>query len=360
MSELVPLDAVPAIIQRERRELAELTTPLDMAQAERRAAAIAELTKRAGLSVPIQNEATFYRAEALERLAGLIDAGQANGQIAKPGERSNVRAADISPLPIPRQRVTEARALAETGARAEAEAEAAKTPDKPVSMNDILRRAKRRQRETKVRERNAEAEHEARTIGLHHELVVADVHTWRPLDVNAIVTDPPYIGDAIPLYAALRDFAVDVLPEGGALAVMTWQAIMPDVIRALEHPQLAYRWTICWRYGTQENTVDHARRIFDNWKPILVYHKGAMPVDATMINDEIVSDTSDKTAHAWGQSIPGFRRLVKATSTPGQTICDPFLGGGTTAIAALAEARNFAGADIAPEAVETTRARLSG
>lgn len=37
------------------------------------AAAISEMTKRAGLAVPIQNEATFLRAEALERLAVLVD-----------------------------------------------------------------------------------------------------------------------------------------------------------------------------------------------------------------------------------------------------------------------------------------------
>jgi hypothetical protein len=47
---------------------------------ERRAAAIAELTKRAGLAVPIQNAATFFRAEALERLAVFVDqAGSVRG-----------------------------------------------------------------------------------------------------------------------------------------------------------------------------------------------------------------------------------------------------------------------------------------
>jgi len=134
-----------ALIQRERSALAEIASPEVAADAERRAAAIAELTKRAGLAVPIQNEATFLRAEALERLAVLVDEGQARGEINvnhRPSKLSESRT-----LPVPRQRIAEGRALAQTGAIEEARQEAEKRPDQPVSMSDILKRAKRRQRE---------------------------------------------------------------------------------------------------------------------------------------------------------------------------------------------------------------------
>jgi site-specific DNA-methyltransferase (adenine-specific) len=43
---------------------------------------------------------------------------------------------------------------------------------------------------------------------------------------------------------------------------------------------------------------------------------------------------------------------------PGELVCDPFLGGGTTALAALSQGRNFVGADIDPSAIETAQGRL--
>jgi len=44
---------------------------------------------------------------------------------------------------------------------------------------------------------------------------------------------------------------------------------------------------------------------------------------------------------------------------PGQTILDPFCGGGTTGVVALAMDRCFIGIDIDPEAIETTRRRIA-
>jgi DNA modification methylase len=45
-------------------------------------------------------------------------------------------------------------------------------------------------------------------------------------------------------------------------------------------------------------------------------------------------------------------------SEPGELIIDPFLGSGTTAVAAVLEGRRFLGCDIDPGCVETTRRRL--
>lgn len=224
------------------------------------------------------------------------------------------------------------------------------------------KQAKRREREDELRARRAEQEAAAReaiaAADAPFELIVADLRDWRPQGVDSIITDPPYIGDSIPLYEDLREFAVDVLPEGGPLVVMTWQAILPQVVAALNHPDLAYRWTICWRYANIENTADQKRRVFDCWKPVLVYHKGGMAPDAPMVRDEIANSAPDKGFHEWGQSVEGFGRLVRSFSHPGDVVCDPFLGGGTTAVAALAQTRRFIGCDISPEAVEIANERI--
>jgi site-specific DNA-methyltransferase (adenine-specific) len=77
-----------------------------------------------------------------------------------------------------------------------------------------------------------------------------------------------------------------------------------------------------------------------------------------MFRDEIASTAPDKDFHEWGQSLDGFERLVASFSEPGEIVCDPFLGGGTTAVAALSQARRFAGCDVDEMAIETTRLRL--
>lgn len=358
--ELVLLDAVPALINRERAAIAEITEPLAMADAERRAAAIADLTKRAGLAVPIQNEATFLRAECLERLAEIVDQAQQRGEINSRGANQHVR--DSDKLPVPRQRLAEGRSLARTGAIHKARVEAEKKPDKPVSMDAILKQAKRSEREGKLREQRQAATKEAQKTERHHAIITADVHDWRPVGVNAIVTDPPYITtDAVELYAALADFAIAVLPDHGALAAMCWQPILPQVMAAMTRPELTFRWLIAWQFddGYNARTFDMKRRVHDGWKPVLVYHKNGWTEDTPSIYDTIRSPGRILDDHVWQQSHEGVAKLVDYLSRPGELVCDPFCGSGTTAIAALGSDRDFIGADINAAHVEAAIERLA-
>lgn len=52
--------------------------------------------------------------------------------------------------------------------------------------------------------------------------------------------------------------------------------------------------------------------------------------------------------------------LVELVSLPGELICDPFAGGGTTGIAALQLGRRFIGWEVKPEYAEIARRRLAG
>src|SRR5205814_2114548 len=66
---------------------------------------------------------------------------------------------------------------------------------------------------------------------------------------------------------------------------------------------------------------------------------------------------NDKRFHAWGQSESGMGQLVDRLTLPGQLVCDPFLGGGTTAVACLRLGRRFVGCDINAEALKMARLR---
>jgi len=78
------------------------------------------------------------------------------------------------------------------------------------------------------------------------------------------------------------------------------------------------------------------------------------------ISDLVQSASTDgaKPYHAWGQDEAGFAQLVERFTYKGQTILDPFVGGGTTAVVAVQLERCVIGSDIDPAHVETTARRL--
>ena len=51
--------------------------------------------------------------------------------------------------------------------------------------------------------------------------------------------------------------------------------------------------------------------------------------------------------------------FIKLFTQPGDLVLDPFLGSGTTAVAALQLGRNFVGIELMPENVATANARIS-
>ena len=59
-----------------------------------------------------------------------------------------------------------------------------------------------------------------------------------------------------------------------------------------------------------------------------------------------------------GKPLGLMRAIVRDYSRPGDLICDPFVGSGTTAVAALSEGRRFVGSEQKPEHYEIARRRL--
>ena len=51
--------------------------------------------------------------------------------------------------------------------------------------------------------------------------------------------------------------------------------------------------------------------------------------------------------------------IIERMTKPGEVICDPFVGGGATAVAAVALGRYFVGADAEDVEVGETKRRLS-
>lgn len=171
--------------------------------------------------------------------------------------------------------------------------------------------------------------------------------------IDLVLTDPPYAGEFLPLWSDLGAFAARVLKSGGALAAMSGQAYLPEVFRRLgDH--LPYRWTAAYLLTAGSHPFVPFRQVTVGWKPIVIYGGGPHIYDVVK-----GSSGADKTHHDWGQSESGMVSLIRLMADPGQLVCDPFAGGGTTAVAALAHGCSFIGAEIDPETHGRAVARIA-
>ncbi|MCH8745785.1 MAG: site-specific DNA-methyltransferase, partial [Chloroflexi bacterium] len=100
------------------------------------------------------------------------------------------------------------------------------------------------------------------------------------------------------------------------------------------------------------------RNVRNGWKPLLWYVKGDYNGGVVYDVFQTPPDAEDKKDHHWGQSQGAFDEIIERFTFPGDTIADPFVGGGTTGIAALKQHRKFIGIDCDEEAIKTTRERL--
>jgi hypothetical protein len=170
------------------------------------------------------------------------------------------------------------------------------------------------------------------------------------IDPDAIITDPPYPKEFLPVFSELAEAARDV----PLVAVMCGQTYLPEVLRRLrEH--LSYRWTIAYLTPGGQSVQQFPVKVNCFWKPVLLFGEALDwigDVAKSKVND------NDKRFHDWGQSESGMADLVERLTKPGQLICDPFLGGGSTAVVSLALGRRFIGCDIDEECVTKTRMRV--
>lgn len=179
--------------------------------------------------------------------------------------------------------------------------------------------------------------------------------------VDAIITDPPYPAEYIPLFADLGKLAARILAPHGVLVAMTGQSWLGRYIAELD-AHLTYRWTAAY-IAQGARTRMHAAKVGTGWKPLLIYRRhdaAGVPFLMDDLFDAAVGtrDGTDKPFHHWGQSEAGIAEQVQRFSEPGQLVIDPFLGGGTTAIVCRDLGRRFIGCDIDAAHVATSRERV--
>ena len=182
--------------------------------------------------------------------------------------------------------------------------------------------------------------------------------------IDLIFTDPLYHREYLPLFVNLAEVADRVLKDGGSLVTYIGQYALPEALDYLRQPKtrLRYRHLFCInlegpQFGRLGNPI-----VLVKWKPLLWFVKGEqpqLPFNDDFIEDMIESKKPDKSLNKFTQSTVEAEYIISKLTIEDMQILDPFLGGGTTAIAAAKLNRRFTGIDVSAEAIEYVRANLS-
>jgi DNA modification methylase len=251
-------------------------------------------------------------------------------------------------------------------------------------------------------------------------IVVGDARSMDQIEdatVGLVVTSPPYFagkeyeealgeghvpGSYVDYLAMLRDvFAecVRTLEPGGRLAINVanlgrkpYRSLSADVITILQDELgLLLRGEIIWlkqrgasgscawgSFQRPSNPVlrDLSERIivaskgrFDRALPAAVRHKKQLPSTTTISRDEFMEATTDiwefppESAKRVGHPAPFPvelpTRLIELYTYAGDLILDPFMGSGSTAIAALQCHRHYVGYETDPDYVAAAEQRIA-
>lgn len=201
--------------------------------------------------------------------------------------------------------------------------------------------------------------------------------------VDAVICDPPYgartheatndhiAGSVLPDAAERTPIAYDAWTWRDVHAfVEAWESRCSGWMLAMTSHDLIHAW---------EEAYEAAGRLA--FAPVVVIQKRPRLVGdgpASWAVYAMVSRPRTRAMATWG-CLPGayeaptvknaglaggkplglMRAIVRDYSRPGDLVCDPFVGSGTTALAAVMEGRRFVGAEQKPEHYEIATRRLS-
>jgi len=245
-----------------------------------------------------------------------------------------------------------------------------------------------------------------------------DMHHIEDASVGLVVTSPPYFagkeyeaalgeghvpatyGDYLAMLEAVFAECVRKLEPGGRIAVNVanlgrkpYRSLSGDVAWILQDRlRLLLRAEVIWvkgRGATGSCAWGSFQRpsnpvIRDLSERILIASKGrfdravaarqrfaqGLPSEASMFRDEFMEATTDiwelpaesakRVGHPAPFPVPLPERLIHLYTYRGDLVLDPFIGSGSTAIAALRTGRHYAGYDADPHYVEQAKRRVAG
>lgn len=209
--------------------------------------------------------------------------------------------------------------------------------------------------------------------------------------IDAVITDPPYcsgsvsessrtaakgqglrsenitklgwfVGDNMGtagLASLLRSMAFRALhilnPEGSLLAFCDWRMV-PNLAPAIESAGLRYQNMVVWDKGAMGLGMG-----FRAQHEIILHYTAGSPKYHDLGTSNVIRSsrvTANDREHQTQKPVDLMASLVRVVTPPGATVLDPFMGSGSTGVAAVQEGRAFIGIERDPAHFETACQRI--
>jgi site-specific DNA-methyltransferase (adenine-specific) len=167
---------------------------------------------------------------------------------------------------------------------------------------------------------------------------------------DLVLTDPPY---GVEFDGTNWDKTLVWFEMSRRLTDLT--LFTPGIINIWDFPKAD--WVICWlKEGSTRRNITGG---FNWWEPVLQYGKNKWMID--LIKLPSISNIAGSLAgeHPCPKPLNLFSRIIENTTKPADLILDPFLGSGTTAVAAKILGRKCIGIEISEKYCEIAAKRLS-
>lgn len=356
-----------------RQELAKATTLEEVQQITDKAEALRILAKRVGESLAIVNQITEDRLWAERRGGEMLRDGerQRRGRPKKMRQSASFSENEADCRILPKLsdiglESTMARRWLKLADIPKTEytritREVMEANEEELSRAILLRWAEDQKHQQRRKDRKKKVTEAADKVLAGGRIIVGDFYQNAdeiPDDsLSLIFTDPPYLENAIAMLPQLADFAARKLAPYGSILFYLGHIQLPGAFKAFED-KLRYWWTCaCVHEGGNAVMLHYGIRV--GWKPMLWFVKDGRFDTQTIVLDT-VSGAREKEYHDWQQDEGEAAYWIDKLCPPDGVVCDPFLGGGTTAAAAIKLNRKWIGFEIDPETALIASSRLEG
>jgi site-specific DNA-methyltransferase (adenine-specific) len=177
--------------------------------------------------------------------------------------------------------------------------------------------------------------------------------------IGAVVTDPPY---GMSFQSNYRTVQYAKIANDDCIGLLQWVCDMPaehsryifcrwDNLTDVPKPKSLITWVKNnWSMGDLEH--EHARQT----EVALFYPGPSHRFPRGRPQDVIIAPRTGNDHHPTEKPVQLMRAIIEWTEG---TVCDPFMGSGTTGVAAVSVGRPFVGVEIDPLHYETALRRIS-
>jgi len=175
--------------------------------------------------------------------------------------------------------------------------------------------------------------------------------------VDLVLTDPPYLAHTLSAYSLLAEQSVRLCKPGAFVYAYCGAEFLPEAMTRMG-AYLTWFWLFNLRHGGATPRM-WSKKLLVSSKPVLVYTNGPVAQACLAWASTDADGSKEKGLHDWQQPTWFPRRETTTRTRPGDLILDPFLGSGTTLVAAKQLGRRGIGIEIEERDCEIAARRLS-